>query len=215
MRRKRRRSARPRKNFTPVAAPAPHLSSSCLLHLLLLPLALHGLTHGRGSFRSVGGHHHYHRRRRRRAPPSTALLRSLPPSAPVPVPLPCTPAPSRFSRRRNMAPRQKIRPSTPSLSRATPVLEPVFSNTSLPLAVPRHFPTARLASFFPPGPCRRRHHHHPLAHPPHPPSRPPSLPRCILNQSLGGNAITRHHDASTIFYFKLLYVLVPPPCSPR
>lgn len=41
----------------------------------------------------------------------------------------------------------------------------------------------------------------------------PSLsPRCILNQSLGGNAITRHHDASTIFYFKLLYVLVPPPC---
>lgn len=37
-------------------------------------------------------------------------------------------------------------------------------------------------------------------------------PRCILNQSLGGNAITRHHDASTIFYFKLLYVLVPPPC---
>lgn len=82
--------------------------------------------------------------------------------SPIPVPLPCAPASSRFSRRRNMAPRQKIRPSTPSLSRATPVLEPVFSNTSLPLAVPRHFPTARLASFFPPGPCRRRH---PLAHP--------------------------------------------------
>lgn len=36
-------------------------------------------------------------------------------------------------------------------------------------------------------------------------------PRCILNQSPGGNAITRHHDASTIFYFKLLYVLVPHP----
>lgn len=36
-------------------------------------------------------------------------------------------------------------------------------------------------------------------------------PRCILNQSPGGNAITRHHDASTIFYFKLLYVLVLPP----
>lgn len=45
-----------------------------------------------------------------------------------------------------------------------------------------------------------------------PPSRRQS-PRCILNQSLGGNAITRHHDASTIFYFKLLYVLVPPAVS--
>lgn len=44
------------------------------------------------------------------------------------------------------------------------------------------------------------------------PSAGASPPRCILNQSLGGNAITRHHDASTIFYFKLLYVLVPPPC---
>lgn len=39
-------------------------------------------------------------------------------------------------------------------------------------------------------------------------------PRCILNQSPGGNAITRHHDASTIFYFKLLYVLVLPPPFP-
>lgn len=30
----------------------------------------------------------------------------------------------------------------------------------------------------------------------------------------GGNAITKHHDASTIFYFKLLYVLVPLILSP-
>lgn len=47
-----------------------------------------------------------------------------------------------------------------------------------------------------------------------------ATPGCILNQSLGGNAITKHHDASTIFYFKLLYVLVSlplaqPPHPPR
>ena len=50
---------------------------------------------------------------------------------------------------------------------------------------------------------------------PRAPSRGPSL---HFKSKPGGNAITRHHDASTIFYFKLLYVLVPlaypPPFPP-
>lgn len=72
---------------------------------------------------------------------------------------------------------------------------PVFSD-NLPCPTPvRHFPSP-FAPFFPPG------------------SSPLPAARCILNQSLGGNAITRHHDASTIFYFKLLYVLVSPPYTP-
>jgi len=80
-------------------------------------------------------------------------------------------------------------PSTPSFS-SNP--RGSYSPASFPA---RHFPSP-FAPFFPPVSS--------------------SLPaaRCILNQSLGGNAITRHHDASTIFYFKLLYVLVPSPCTP-
>lgn len=111
-------------------------------------------------------------------PPPSTLLRFLPPPSSSP---PSSVSPS-VPRRRNMAPRQEIRPSTPSLSQQ-PRAAPLF---------PGHFPSSSLASFLPP----------PV----------PVPPRCILNQSLGGNAITRHHDASTIFYFKLLYVLVPPPC---
>lgn len=144
-----------------------------------------------GGFHGIGGHHHHHHRRRRYRRRRHHLLlffvffHSTPPHPPPPFSV----SPS-VPRRRNMAPRQEIRPSTPSLSqqpRVIPLPSPLslslyFPDTSLPL--PR---------FFPPSPGA-------------------SPPRCILNQSLGGNAITRHHDASTIFYFKLLYVLVPPPC---
>lgn len=135
-----------------------------------------------GGFYGIGGHHHHHRRRRHRRRRHHLLLFFVfflprPSSPPSPV------SPS-VPRRRNMAPRQEIRPSTPSLSQQ-PRAAPLF---------PGHFPSSSslLSSLLR---CQ---------------SPPP--PRCILNQSLGGNAITRHHDASTIFYFKLLYVLVPPPC---
>lgn len=129
-------------------------------------------------------------------PPSTALLRSLPPppsflSSPVPTPLFLaggTWLPGRRSVRPH--PRSRATPAArflqhPPSPRAPPL--PTLLDTSLPssiLSLPSSLPV---------------------------PVSPP-LPRCILNQSLGGNAITRHHDASTIFYFKLLYVLVPPPC---
>lgn len=127
----------------------------------------------------IGGHHHHHHRRRRHRCRRRHhlllffvffLLSSSPPFSVSPS----------VPRRRNMAPRQEIRPSTPSPSQQ-PRTAPLF-----PLPPPRFFPPSSGAGS-------------------------PS-PRCILNQSLGGNAITRHHDASTIFYFKLLYVLVPPPC---
>jgi len=95
----------------------------------------------------------------------------------------------RRRRRRQEHGSQAGDPSTPSFS-SNP--RGSYSPASFPA---RHFPSP-FAPFFPPVSS--------------------SLPaaRCILNQSLGGNAITRHHDASTIFYFKLLYVLVPPPCTP-
>lgn len=104
---------------------------------------------------------------------------------------------------RNMAPRQEIQSVHTLLALSEQPPRPVFSDTPLlapDTSLPPHF-----APFLP------------LDVPEPPPFPPPSLsflpPRCILNQSLGGNAITRHHDASTIFYFKLLYVLVPLPCS--
>lgn len=111
----------------------------------------------------------------------------------------------RSSRTRNMASRQKIRPSTPSLSRATPAARFLRYPRCPPLPHPPPPPLAP-DTFLPPWPRAPFY--------PADPSLPAPLFRCILNQSLGGNAITRHHDASTIFYFKLLYVLVPPPCFP-
>lgn len=97
-----------------------------------------------------------------------------------------------------MAPRQEIRPSTPSLSQ-----QPRAARFLRHPRPPPALPSVPDTSLPPPPPPPPRFF---------PPSSGASPPRCILNQSLGGNAITRHHDASTIFYFKLLYVLVPPPC---
>lgn len=88
---------RPRKNFAPVVST---LSPSPSLWMC-------------GSFYGVGGHHYHHRRRRHRCRRHHLLLffvffllSSSPPFSVSPS----------VPRRRNMAPRQEIRPSTPSLS---------------------------------------------------------------------------------------------------
>jgi len=159
---------------------------------LSFPRCSENLSRGRTSFCNVGG-----------TPPLSSSLPPPPPPPPLPPPplstllpsLPSSPLvrallhsdPLRSSQEEHGS--QAGDPSTPSFS-SNP--RGSYSPASFPA---RHFPSP-FAPFFPPASS--------------------SLPaaRCILNQSLGGNAITRHHDASTIFYFKLLYVLVPPPCTP-
>lgn len=124
-------------------------------------------------------------------PPPTlppTLLRFLPLPPPSSATLLCVP----FRSSQEEHGSQAGDPSVHTLALAT---TPRHSPPLAPLSLSLYFPDTSLPlpRFFPPSPGA-------------------SPPRCILNQSLGGNAITRHHDASTIFYFKLLYVLVPPPC---
>lgn len=94
-----------------------------------------------GSFYSVGGHHHYHYRRHRRRRYHLLLFFVLFLFL-TPLASPYTLSPS-VPRRRNMAPRQEIRPSTPSLPNNP--RGPTFSPTS-----PSHLPPDTSLSSLPP-----------------------------------------------------------------